>query len=114
MFELKGYHRTTRAPGCTRADGGVYRIKDDIPLAPFPDALVDWVEANAPKKESSAGAAVAEDFDFDDHRPNAKRIRLKLSGSRPPSAGAREAKSIKSTIDRVDHDLKMDTRAQRP
>jgi hypothetical protein len=57
IVEVKCHNVAVCAPGCTRDDGGVYKIAVDAPLAPMPMELYEWLVNNvaAPVATSSAG-----------------------------------------------------------
>ncbi|PYV61780.1 MAG: hypothetical protein DMG97_42155, partial [Acidobacteria bacterium] len=43
IVEFKGHNAACCSPGCTREDGGVYRVIDDSPIVPIADELVEWL-----------------------------------------------------------------------
>ena len=44
IVEIKAHNLACCAPGCTRDDGGVYKIIDDAPLGRMPTELWEWLE----------------------------------------------------------------------
>jgi D5 N terminal like/Bifunctional DNA primase/polymerase, N-terminal len=50
IVEFKGHNAACCSPGCTREDGGVYRVIDDSPIVPIPDELVESLRKEAVSK----------------------------------------------------------------
>jgi len=50
IVEFKGHNAACCSPGCTREDGGVYRVIDDSPIVPISDELVVWLRKEAVTK----------------------------------------------------------------
>jgi bifunctional DNA primase/polymerase-like protein len=66
LFDLQSADRYVVGPGSSLGDGKIYEIKDNSPLAEFPDWLYQWIDARSmPEKKSRDGVPVDEDFDFD-------------------------------------------------
>ena len=66
VAELKANKLSCCAPGCTRADGGVYKVEDPSPIVPIPDDYLDWFEAQDPRRALKGSKPVDDDFDFED------------------------------------------------
>jgi hypothetical protein len=66
MFDLQSVDKYVVGPGSSLGDGRIYEIKDNSPLAEFPEWLYQWIDARStPEKKSRDGVPVDEDFDFD-------------------------------------------------
>ena len=67
IVEIKGHNVSVCAPGCTRDDGGVYKIVRDKPFAQMSIDLYEWLLANAivPVATSSTGTERKFHPDFD-------------------------------------------------
>lgn len=66
IAEFKSHNKSVCAPGCRRDDGGLYKLIDESPLAPVPDALVEWMEKHSPqKRQQKDSVPVDPKFDFD-------------------------------------------------
>jgi hypothetical protein len=40
------------AAGCTRSDGEIYTVMHDVPVAPIPDWLIDWIRMEKTRQDS--------------------------------------------------------------
>jgi len=66
LFDLQSVDKYVVGPGSSLGDGRVYEIKDNSPLAEFPEWLYQWIDARStPEKKARDSVPVDEDFDFD-------------------------------------------------
>jgi hypothetical protein len=82
MYDLKGVGGggLVVAAGSVRKDGEVYTVVDDVPVAEFPDWLVDWLFADLAKYRSECAKERIERSKSVHAMPSEERIALKEMG----------------------------------
>jgi Bifunctional DNA primase/polymerase, N-terminal/AAA domain len=65
-FDFKAHKSYVVGPGSVLANGGEYKIVNDVPIVPMPNWLCDWIAARTKaEKSGEGGVATVPDFDID-------------------------------------------------
>ena len=66
VAEFKDHNKSCCAPGCTRADGGVYKVEDASLLIDIPQRYLEWFQVQDAREKPKELKPVHDDFDFDE------------------------------------------------